>query len=309
MSMSTNRYLGLDLGGTNIKAVIVEVSGSATPEVVYTGQQATLADGGPQVVTDRLIELSKATVKEVGPVAAAGLGVPGLFEVDTGQIVLFPNLPGPWPGHSLRDPFAEALGIPTTLINDARAFVLAEGIVGAGRGYRTLAGLTLGTGIGGGIMIEGRIHLGDFGTGGEIAHQIIVPDGPDCGCGNRGCMEALAKAETLAGMVGLPNVEEVYRRAADGDEDCLQAIKEVARYIGIGLANVVTVIGPSCIVIGGGIMEAGNLILDPIRRAMIEHVQLVPGEQVNVVGAELGKWAGAIGAALAGRDQAEARSR
>ena len=171
--MSTNRYLGLDLGGTNIKAVVVEVSDNATPEVVYTGQQVTLADGGPQVVTDRLIELGKATVKEVGPVAAAGLGVPGLFEADTGRIVLFPNLPGPWPGHSLRDPVAEALGVPTKLINDARAFVLAEGIVGAGRGYRTLVGLTLGTGIGGGIMIEGRIHLGDFGIGGEIAHQII----------------------------------------------------------------------------------------------------------------------------------------
>jgi glucokinase len=308
--MSMERFLGLDLGGTNIKTAIVEINDTESlPRVVSTGQHQTRADLGPAAVADRLIEVGRMTIEEYGPVVAMGLGVPGLFETDTGRIVLFPNLPGPWPGHSLRDPVGEALRVPTTLINDARAFVLAEGTVGAGRSHQTLVGLTLGTGIGGGIMIDGRIHLGEFGTGGEIAHQIIMPDGPQCGCGNRGCVEALAKGDALTELAGLSDPEAVFAGAADGDEASLAAIDTVARYIGIGLANVVTMLGPSCIVIGGGIMAAGELILDPIRKSMVEHVRLAPGERVQVVAAELGNRAGAIGAALAGRNQAEVRSR
>lgn len=308
--MSTNRFLGLDLGGTNIKCVVIESpqDGSAA-EVVFEDQQQTRADLGPDAVTQRLIEVGRSTIDAAGPVSGAGLGVPGLFEADSGRIVLFPNLPGPWAGHSLRDPVGRALQVPTTLINDARAFVLAEGTIGAGRGYPTLVGMTLGTGIGGGIMINGRLHLGDFGRGGEIAHQVIVPDGPECGCGNRGCVEALAKADALAARAGLDTVEEVYAGAAAGDETCRRAIEISAGYIGIGLANVVTLIGPSCIVVGGGIMASGDLALDPIRKALDSHLHLLPAGSVRVVPAALGKWAGAIGAALAGRDQLEVRAR
>jgi glucokinase len=303
------RHLGLDLGGTNIKVAVLEQTDAALPEVVYTAQHVTHADRGPNEVTDRLIEAGRVTIAEVGPVATVGLGVPGLFDADTGQIELFPNLPGPWPGHSLRDPIADALAIPTVIINDARAFVLAEGTIGAGRHCRTLVGLTLGTGIGGGIMIDGRIHAGDSGKAGEIAHQVIVPDGPLCGCGNRGCVEALARADVLADAAGVPDVETVFEQAAAGDERSLLAIETVAGYIGIGLANVVTLLGPSCIVIGGGIASAGDLILDPIREATRAHVTLVPTDGFRIVRAELGSFAGAIGAALAGRDQVPVRSR
>lgn len=307
--MTGERYLGLDLGGTNIKAAIVEISGPAAPRVVSTVLHETFAGRGPDAVTDRLIEVGRATIEEFGPVTAAGLGVPGIFEADTGRIVLFPNLPGPWAGHPLRGPVGAGLEVPTTMINDARAFVLAEGTIGAGRGHRTLVGLTLGTGIGGGIMIDGQIHLGAFGTGGEIAHQIIMPGGPLCGCGNRGCVEVLAKADALAALVGLPDAASVYAQAADGDEACLAAIDTVANYIGIGLANVVTVLGPSCIVIGGGIIAAGDLVLEPIRKALGAHLVLAPAAGVSVVPAELGNWAGAIGAALAGRAQLDVRAR
>lgn len=308
--MTQRRFLGLDLGGTNIKvAVLEDADTDPIPRVVLTAQHATNADGGPDGVTERLIEAGRETLENVGPVDAAGLGVPGLFDADTGHIELFPNLPGPWPGHSLRDPIEKALGVPTAMINDARAFVLAEGTIGAGRHCRTLVGITLGTGIGGGIMIDGRIHLGDSGKAGEIAHQIIVPDGPLCGCGNRGCVEALAKADVLAKAAGAPDVETVFERAAAGDERSLSAIKIVAGYIGIGLANAVTLLGPSCIVIGGGIAAAGDLILDPIREATRAHVTLVPADAFQIVGAELGSFAGAIGAALASRDQVPVRSR
>jgi len=307
--MTRRRFLGLDLGGTNIKVAVVEIMDDNAPEVVSTDQYATHAERGPNGVTERLIEAGRATIGEIGPVDGAGLGVPGLFETDTGRIILFPNLPGPWRGHSLRDPVADALGVPTALINDARAFVLAEGTVGAGRGRHTVIGLTLGTGIGGGIMIDGRIHLGEFGTGGEVGHQVVVPDGPLCGCGNRGCVEALARSDALTSLAGKPDVETVYRRAADGDEACQTAIDTTATYIGIGLANVVTLLGPSCIVIGGGIVASGEQALGPIREAMRSHVTLAPADQVDVVPAELGNWAGAIGAALAGRDQVEVRAR
>lgn len=308
--MTQRRFLGLDLGGTNIKVVVLEdVSTESIPRVVFTAQHETYAERGPDGVTERLIEVGRATLDDIGPVDAVGLGVPGLFDAETGQIELFPNLPGPWPGHSLRDPVADALNVPAVIINDARAFVLAEGTIGAGRHCRTFVGLTLGTGIGGGIMIDGRIHLGDSGKAGEIAHQIIVPDGPICGCGNRGCVEALARADVLADIAGAPDVETVFERAAAGDERSLSAIDTVAGYIGIGLANVVTLLGPSCIVIGGGIAAAGDLILDPIREATRSHVTLVPTDGFEIVRAELGSFAGAIGAALAGRDQVPVRSR
>ena len=308
--MTTRRFLGLDLGGTNIKVAVLEDGGDeAIPRVIHTAQHATHAERGPTGVTERLIEVGRSTVNETGPIDTVGLGVPGLFDAETGQIELFPNLPGPWPGHSLRDPIGEAMAVPAVIINDARAFVLAEGTIGAGRSHRTLIGLTLGTGIGGGIMIDGRIHLGDSGKAGEIAHQIIVPDGPLCGCGNRGCVEALAKADVLADLAGAPDAETVFERAATGDEQALSAIDTVAGYIGIGLANAVTLLGPSCIVIGGGIASAGDLILDPIREAVRAHVTLAPFDDIEIVQAELGSFAGAIGAALAGRDQVPVRSR
>jgi glucokinase len=295
-----SRYLGLDLGGTNIKVAVVDGT-DPHPTVVTTASHQTFAQRGPDFVTNRLIEVGRHTVDRFGPISGVGLGVPGLFESDTGRIVLFPNLPGPWQGHSLRDPVESALGVPAGLINDARAFLLAEGTLGAGQGHNPVIGLTLGTGIGGGVMIDGRIQLGAFGTGGELGHQIIIRNGPPCGCGSRGCVEALARSDRLAEMAGLPDVATVYQRAAAGDEKCLAAIDTVADYIGIGIANAITVLGPSCVVIGGGIAAAGDLILDPIRRSVHEHVFLAPKDGTKIVKAELGNWAGAIGAALAGR--------
>jgi len=175
----TRRLLGLDLGGTNIKTAVVEVDATgAGARVVHTQSGPAQADEGPDHVTARLISMGLATMEAAGPVETTGLGVPGLFDYSTGEIVFFTNLPGPWEGYPLRTRLAEGLGTSATLINDARAFTLAEATLGAGRGCRTLACLTLGTGVGGGLMIEGRLHFGAFGLAGEIGHQTIVPDGP-----------------------------------------------------------------------------------------------------------------------------------
>jgi glucokinase len=195
------------------------------------------------------------------------------------------------------------MGQAVAMINDARAFTLAEGNLGAGRGCRIMVAMVLGTGVGGGITVNGRLHLGAFGTAGEIGHQTILPDGPLCGCGNRGCVESLTKAGVLADLAGKDTAEEAYEAAARGDVRSQEAIAEVAMYLGIALANVVTILGPERIVIGGGIARAGNLLLDPVRRSLQQRVTLVPIEKVEVRLAELGTAAGAIGAALAGMDQ------
>lgn len=294
------RLLGLDLGGTNIKSVVLEVDGDSI-EVTAVGTAPTHADRGPAGVVDRLIEVGSEVIARDGPVAAVGLGVPGLFDRDEGTIELFPNLPGPWKGHPMRDPVAGGLGLDVTLVNDARAFSLAESTIGAGRGCSTVVCITLGTGIGGGIVIDGRLHLGAWGVAGEIGHQTVDPDGPLCGCGNRGCVEALAKAEALVELAGKSDAEEVYRTAVEGDADSLAAIDTVATWLGIGLANVVTILGPDRIVVGGGIAAAGDLALDPIRAVVRQRVTLVPSDQIEVVTADLGPTAGAVGAALVAR--------
>jgi glucokinase len=294
----TQRLLGLDLGGTNIKVSLIEPH-SDTYRVVSVEERPTEAEGGPERVAANLIETARRHLGEVS-VESVGLGVPGLFDRETGVIELFPNLPGSWHGFPLRRTIEKAIDHPITMVNDARAFTLAEGTIGAGRGYRIVACLTLGTGIGGGIMIDGRLHLGAFGVAGEIGHQTIDPDGPICGCGNRGCVEAMARADVLTGLAEKKSAEEVYRAAAEGDRLSVTAIEVVAQVLGIGLANVVTLIGPDRIVIGGGISDAGDLVLDPIRQAIRERVTLVPTDRIDVVAAELGRWAGAHGAALAG---------
>jgi glucokinase len=191
------------------------------------------------------------------------------------------------------------------MINDARAFTLAEGTIGAGRDAEVMLGITLGTGIGGGIMINGRLHLGAFGTAGEFGHQTVDPDGPMCGCGNRGCLEAVAKGGAISAEVGLQNAEAVYAAAAGGDPRAADAIDRASFYMAIAIANTVALLGLDVVVLGGGIMSAGDLVLDPLRQAVSSRVTLVPTEEIRIVRAELGGMAGAIGAALAGKVQLE----
>ncbi len=290
--------LGLDLGGTNIKVVLLVPDGD-TFRAAGTWEYPTEAGEGPTHVADNLIRATRSHLGENSGIDRVGVGVPGLFHSATGVIELFPNLPGGWEGFPLGATIQHALGIPVTMVNDARAFTLAEGLVGAGKGFRIVACLTLGTGIGGGIMIDGQLHLGAFGVGGEIGHQIIDPDGPLCGCGNNGCVEAMSRADVLTALAGKESAEEVYRTALGGDAGSVAAIEAVAEALGIGLANVVTLLGPDRIVIGGGIADAGDLVLDPIRRTIRERVTLVPPERIDVVASQLGKWSGAHGAALA----------
>lgn len=291
-------HLGLDLGGTNIKVAVIAQDDSEL-EVVSTDSVDTEAAEGPEGVTENLIEVGTAVMNE-HDIVTVGLGVPGLFDRDTGEVSLFPNLPGDWRGFPLRERVGEALGMAVWMINDARAFTLAEGVLGAGRGHSTVACVTLGTGVGGGLMIDGRLHLGAFGVAGELGHQTVLPDGPLCGCGNRGCVEALVRADVLASNAGKPNASAVFEGARKGDNRCLAAVSQMAEFLGIGLANVITLFGPDRIVVGGGIAEAGDLVLGPIEDAVKRRVTLVPTDDIEIVPAHFGRFAGAIGAAIAG---------
>lgn len=293
--------LGLDLGGTNIKVAVVEVGPDGTePRVIHTRQGPTEANLGPDHVASRLVDIAADAVAALGePVSSIGVGVPGLFDYATGEIIFFTNLPGPWEGFPLRSHIAEGMATSTTLINDARAFTLAEATVGAGRGTRTLACLTLGTGVGGGLMIDKKLHFGAFGFAGEIGHQTIDPDGPVCGCGNPGCMEALTRPPVVAMSAGRESFEDVLVGLEEGDPACLKALESAVGHLSIGLANIFTVFGPEMIVIGGGVAAAGDLLLDPLREAVRSRLTLIPPEAVRIEAADLGPIAGAVGAALA----------
>jgi glucokinase len=292
-------FLGVDLGATNIKMVVVRSNGDQGAEVGEASSIPTHGEEGHDVVIERLVSEIVERNHAAGPFAGVGVGTPGLFDPATGVVQIFTNLPGQWRGVRLRSRLVEGTGLPITLINDARAFTLAEGVLGAGRGHRIVVCMTLGTGIGGGIIMDGRLFMGATGIAGEIAHQTVLPDGPVCGCGNRGCAEVLARSDVLAATAGKQNVKEVFAGLAAGEQSCIDAVNSAAGYLGIALANVVTVIGPDRIVIGGGIAAAGEAVLGPIREATKAHVTLTPHENIDIVRASLGPQAGAIGAALA----------
>jgi len=198
------------------------------------------------------------------------------------------------------------MGLPARLVNDARAFGLAELRLGAGRGATSMVGLTLGTGIGGVVAVDGVVVQGHDGTAGELGHQTIEADGPPCSCGNRGCLEVLARAERIATLSGTSTAEEAVAAARAGDARALSALAEVGRCLGIGIGNMVVALTPDRVVLGGGISAAGDLLLDPIRMELERRVHVTALDEVELRIAELGTWAGAIGAAVHGAEASAA---
>jgi glucokinase len=291
------RYLGLDVGGTNCKLAVVAGGPPVPPELVAT---ATIATGGgdPADVLARLAAAAAELVAAHGPVAAAGVGLPGLFDQDSGRVVFLPNLPPAWAGQAVAGPLAAGLGVPVALLNDARAFTLAESRMGAAAGCPTVVCLTLGTGVGGGVVIDGRLRFGPHGRAGELGHQVIEVGGPPCGCGNRGCVEAFAAAAALCRQGGRDTPEAVFAAAAAGDERAAAAVRSLVGRLAVGIANLVTVLWPERVVVGGGVAAAGERLLGPLRAAVAASAPLVDPGAYEIVPAALGPAAGAIGAAL-----------
>jgi glucokinase len=299
----SSRHLGLDLGGTNIKWVVVERDGDDW-RVLDRDHVPTPAAGGPDAVVRRLAEVGAEAIGRCPGPTSVGIGVPGLYDPAAGTTRFLVNIPGAWDGRPVAGPVGEALGLPAVLINDARAFGLAELRLGAGRGAASMVGLTLGTGVGGVIAIDGRIHQGHDGTAGEVGHQTIDPDGPWCGCGNRGCLEAYTRADQIAAACGTATAEEAIARARTGDPRATEGLAQVGRYLGIGIANMIAVISPDRVVLGGGVAAATDLLIDPIREELRRRVRTTSLDDVEIVAAGLGTWAGAIGAAIHGAEQA-----
>ena len=299
----TSRHLGLDLGGTNIKWAVVEHDADDW-RTLDRDQVATPAADGPEAVVARLATVGSEAMGRCPGVRSVGIGVPGLYDPIAGATRFLVNFPGAWSGTPVAGPVGAALGLPAFLINDARAFGLAELRLGAGRGASSMVGLTLGTGVGGVIAIDGRVHLGHDGTAGEVGHQTIDPDGPPCNCGNQGCLESFARADRIAAACGTETAEAAVKAAHAGDARALDGLVEIGRYLGIGIANMITVINPDRVVIGGGIAAAGDLLLGPIRDEVRRRVRMTSLNEVVIVTAALGTWAGAIGAAIHGAEAA-----
>ena len=293
-----SKFLGLDLGGTNIKVAVIEKTGN-TSKVINEEDVPTQADKGPAHVVSCLAKIAARKQKEFSDLSGVGVAVPGLFNAD-GTIELFPNLPGAWHGFQALEPIRSATKLPTAIINDARAFTLGEAIMGAALGKKVVACLVIGTGVGGGIVIDGKIQLGANGVAGEIAHQIVKFEGPMCGCGAQGCAEPLTNSAAIAKLAGTKTAEEAYKNAVAGDEKALAAFKEVAYWIAITLTNIMVVLAPDTIIIGGGVAQSGDILLKEIRSAMHERAHLFQASDINIVPATLGFYAGSIGAALYG---------
>jgi glucokinase len=312
------KFIGCDLGGTNLRAAIVDVE---TGDVLHQKSIPTLAREGHDAVMKRMADLFLEVIKESGMkkdnIGGIGIGVPGVLDLEKGETLFLPNLPGTWPHVPLRDTITLLTGLETALLNDVRSITNGEWRFGAGRGVDTVAVFAVGTGIGGGLVVNGQLHLGIGGTGGELGHTMIDFNGPRCGCGNDGCLEAYASGPAIAAM-GMKAVSqglttkiadlceydlnhitpELIAQAAEvGDEIAKDIYEKAGFYIGIAAANVCASIGPRRIVIGGGVAQAGELLLDPIRRTIQERVFVMPIEEVEVVQSKLGDNAGVVGVA------------
>ena len=287
------RRLGVDVGGTNIKRVVLDGD-----RIVERSSEPTRSKEGVTAVLDRIAGLAR----EAGPLDSVGVALPGLFDRE-GRGVLLPNLHGDWIGTPIAQPLRQALGPPVHLINDGHAFALAEARIGAARGADDVLCVVCGTGIGGGLVIGGRLHLGVEDRAGEVGHHTVVADGPLCRCGNRGCLEMLAGAPAIAQAAGQRSFDDVVASARRGDERSRESLRRAGAYIGIAIANLTIFITPQRIVVGGGVAEASELLLDPLRAEVERRAgRVAPLHAIEIVSATLGPDAGAVGAALAGGD-------
>ncbi len=313
------KYIGCDLGGTNVRAAVVDVE---TGAVEHATMIPTLAREGYMAVIQRMSGLILGVIEQSGlpksEIGGIGIGVPGVLDVERGVVLFLPNLVGHWTDVPLSRLVSEQTGLPVKLINDARSITFGEWKFGAGQGVDTMACFTLGTGVGGGLVINGRLHLGIGGTAGELGHQTIDFNGPQCGCGNHGCVETYASGPAIAAM-GMKAVAQgqktriaelvnydmnkitpaiISQAAQEGDPIAIDIYEQAGYALGVGIANVMVMVTPHRVVLAGGVIAAGELLLGPIRRTVQQRVFVMPKEQVEIVPAALGINSGIIGSAL-----------
>ena len=294
--MEQSRVIGVDVGGTKILAAVVSRDGSLGVRLErpsdHSSQDALLAE------LDSLVEeLHRAEPEAV----ALGFGVPSRIDQRSGHALKSVNIP--LEGVDLRDRMREQHGLPVALDNDANAAAIAEWQVGAARGARHVVMLTLGTGVGGGLILDGRPYRGATGSGAELGHIVLEPGGPPCGCGGHGHLESFAAgpaadrvARSLYGDGS--DAHELVRRGREGEPEAVEALAGIGRYLGSGIATFVNVFEPELVVVGGGFGDAGELLLGPAREVVAVEGLEPARDNVRIVEAELGVEAGVIGAGM-----------
>ena len=314
-------YLSLDVGGTQTRAAVVSSDG----KILSRDAGLTPKQGGPSAAVEAIVRTARNAVAASGrtmaSIEAVGLGAPGPLDPEAGIVFFVPNLPG-WHEVPLRDLVQAGLGRPTFLVNDADAAAVGEHAFGAGRGVANLIYITVSTGIGGGLILGNKLYRGAGGWAGELGHMTIQENGPLCGCGNYGCWEALASGTALArkavdrlwvgarssileeagGDLRRVDAKAVHEAALKGDALAKDLIAETGRYLGIGLASLVNVFNPEMIILGGGLTQMGDMLLEPARSSL-QMRAMEPGLRVlRLELAQLGDDAGLVGAMVVARE-------
>jgi glucokinase len=325
--MTTECIVGIDLGGTNIEAACVAEDGRA-----HYGKltDLTKADEGADAVVTRIIALARRSIEAARAeradidIQGIGVGAPGPLDIHNGIVLLAPNLG--WVNQPLRSRVGGALGLPAALDNDANCAVLGEWWRGAAQGTKNVIGLTLGTGIGGGIIIDGRLYHGATDVAGEFGHTTIDANGRRCKCGNYGCIEAYASGPNIAlraveaiqsgsetemlrrvnGDTSKITAATVYDSAHAGDELALEVVRDTAKFLGAALANLINIFNPEVVVLCGGVTQAGETLFAPLRREVSRRAFKPAVAACRIVPGTLPGVAGVYGAVRAFQEQVEA---
>jgi glucokinase len=297
--VSRGGFVGVDFGATNLKAGLVERSG----RIIARARSRTMASRGKESVLGRIAGLVKKLAGDRDVVV--GVACPGPVNGSTGIVYNPPNLPG-WDAVNLKRELEDVLGMPVWIENDANMVAYGEWKFGAGRGVSSLICLTLGTGIGSGLILDGRLYTGAHGFAGELGHTVLDPDGPRCGCGAHGCLETLAGAEAIVldakrrmrrggREKGVLTAEKISSAARIGDRAALDVLSRAGQWVGLAVANVVALLDLEAVVVGGGISRAGELILAPLREAVSSTLIDFDLRNLKIVASELGDDAGILG--------------
>ena len=308
--------IGCDLGGTNLRVGVVNVQDGM---VVHLQSVPTLAHDGYKAVISRMVALLKDMMSHCkfnpADICGVGIGAAAVLDPDAGIVKLMPNLYGGWRDVPLGKMVSQQIGLPVHLINDVRAITLGEWKYGVGKGANSMVCFAVGTGVGGGVVVNNKLVLGFDGTAGELGHIIVDPDGPQCGCGNHGCLETYSSGPAIASMgikaviqgqttlIGeLVNYDlnkitpQIIADAANkGDKIANEIFQFAGNLIGVAAVNVALAIAPELIVISGGVASAGDLLLNPIRNTIQERIFVMPKERIRVELAQLGDRAGILG--------------
>lgn len=312
--MAKNR-IGIDVGGTNVKIALVDVKG----KIVYSNSVPTRAEMGYEYTVNNIkqaiYDLLKETKLTTKDIEGIGFGFPGQVDYKAGIVRNAPNIPG-WVEVPIAKLIEDEFKIPTRVDNDVRCAALGELNYGAGKGCENLICITVGTGIGSGLILNGKLVRGASNAAGEIGHiKLQMNGGPICGCGDTGCLEAFASGPSIVAMaedyirggkstkyreLANPDITPyiVAVAAKEGDPVAKQIFRIMGEYIGMGLTSVINLLNPEKVIIGGGVAAAGDILFDPIKETIAKRAMTIQKEAVEIVPAQLGNTAGVIGASL-----------